>query len=556
MSLDDSVIAQRPTSPLHGDSAEHAMRERLHLAQRAARIGTFDWDVRSGRVAWTEEEERLFGIAPGTFGGTIDDWAAFVHPDDLPRMRAGMQAAMARGDAEMAFAFRIRRPDGALRWIEGSALFTYADDGAPLRMVGVNVDVTSRRVAEERTRRLLELGAVLAASETPHATIAAAVETALGTMGAASAAFFLLEEDGQHLRVTDARGFAREYAERHARIPMDADFPVVDAVRSLAPVVLPSPAEIARRYPALAAPYAAQHIDSAIVVPLLAAGRRVLGAFGVGWDAARDILPDEVEFVELVAGQAAQALERARLLVAERRARQQAEEASRAKSEFLAVMSHELRTPLNAILGYQDLLDVGVAGALTAGQRQYVDRVRHSARHLLSLINRVLSFSRLDAHAVEYDLARVPVALLLQTAEPLVAPQVAEKAIAFSVDAGPPGLAAIADVEKATQVLLNLVGNAVKFTGTGGTIAIAAAPATGQRVAIRVRDTGEGIPADKLEAIFEPFRQVDTHFARRTAGTGLGLAISRALARGMGGELTVESRVGEGSTFTLWLPGA
>ena len=252
--------------------------------------------------------------------------------------------------------------------------------------------------------------------------------------------------------------------------------------------------------------------------------------------------------------------ERQHQLERERTARAEAEAASQAKSEFLANMSHELRTPLNAILGYQDLLDVGIAGPLTDGQRAYVERVRVSARHLLSLINRVLSFSRLDARAVDYDLARVPVAVLLQAAEPLVAPQVAEKGIAFSVDAGPPGLAAVADVEKATQVLLNLVSNAVKFTGKGGTIAISAArgrmpgDGAGERVAVRVRDTGEGIPADKLEVIFEAFRQVDTHFARRTAGTGLGLAISRALARGMGGELTVESRVGEGSTFTLWLP--
>lgn len=136
--------------------AEQALREqeeRMRLAQRAAGIGTFDWDVPRGRVAWTEEEERIFGIAPGSFGGTIEAWGEFVLPDDLVRMQGELAGAMERGETYLDFGFRIRRPDREVRWIEGSGQFFYDEHGTPLRMVGVNLDVTERRRAEEERRR-------------------------------------------------------------------------------------------------------------------------------------------------------------------------------------------------------------------------------------------------------------------------------------------------------------------------------------------------------------------------------------------------------------------
>ncbi|HYD52078.1 MAG TPA: PAS domain-containing sensor histidine kinase [Gemmatimonadaceae bacterium] len=245
--------------------------------------------------------------------------------------------------------------------------------------------------------------------------------------------------------------------------------------------------------------------------------------------------------------------ERDRLLESERAARRDAEVASRVRGEFLASMSHELRTPLNAILGYQDLLETGAAGALTELQRQYVERVRGSARHLLSLINQILSFSRIEAGAMEYALAPVPVRRLIHAAVPLVEPQAAAKAVAVVVPPLPAELTGVADAEKATQVLLNLLGNAVKFTPPGGRIDVSTS-ADGDRIAIRVRDTGPGIPADQVDDIFQPFRQGAIGGGQRPEGTGLGLSIARALARGMGGDVLVESSSGQGSTFVLLLP--
>jgi PAS domain S-box-containing protein len=247
-------------------------------------------------------------------------------------------------------------------------------------------------------------------------------------------------------------------------------------------------------------------------------------------------------------------------------ARARAEAASRAKSEFLAVMSHELRTPLNAIGGYAELLELGIRGPVTDQQREDLARIQRSQRALLGLINEVLNYARLDAGAVRYDLADVPVAEAVGAAEVLVAPQLRAKGLGYAWAGCDPGLAVRADRDKLQQVLLNLLSNAIKFTnaraGLPGRVEVsceagdAAGPAAAATVRIRVRDTGVGIPADQLGRVFEPFVQVDQGLTRTQQGTGLGLAISRDLARGMGGDLTAESTPGVGSTFTVTLPRA
>jgi signal transduction histidine kinase len=235
-----------------------------------------------------------------------------------------------------------------------------------------------------------------------------------------------------------------------------------------------------------------------------------------------------------------------------RQAKDAAESASRAKSEFLAVMSHELRTPLNAIGGYVELLEMGIRGPLTPEQREDLNRIRKSQLHLLGLINEVLNYTRIETGSVQYELADIRMRDALAGAESLITPQVWQKGLTLSTRECADDLYVRADAEKLRQILLNLLSNAVKFTEPGGRIEIGCAE-VGDRVGFSVRDTGMGIPADKLQAIFEPFVQVRSDLARTTEGTGLGLAISRDLARGMGGDLVVESSLGGGSTFTLLL---
>jgi signal transduction histidine kinase len=233
-----------------------------------------------------------------------------------------------------------------------------------------------------------------------------------------------------------------------------------------------------------------------------------------------------------------------------------AEEANRAKALFLTTMSHELRTPLNAIDGYAELLEMGLRGPITPPQAQDLVRIRRSQRHLLALVNDVLNFARLEAGRVEWAITDVSLDETLQAVESLLRPQLEAKHITYTRDGCDDGLAVRADAEKLRQVLVNLLGNATKFTDADGEVSISC-EADDTSVRICVRDTGRGIPAEKLPTIFDPFVQVDRHLTGESQqGVGLGLAISRDLARGMHGNLDVTSTVGAGSEFTLTVPRA
>jgi signal transduction histidine kinase len=246
-------------------------------------------------------------------------------------------------------------------------------------------------------------------------------------------------------------------------------------------------------------------------------------------------------------------------------AQHEAEEANAAKSQFLANMSHELRTPLNAIAGYTQLLEVGIEGPVTAGQQEYLTRLGRAQRHLLTLINDVLSFAKLEVGQTELRMEAVRVSDVCARLEELIRPQMDAKQVKYTC--GPAAavapLVARGDADRTLQILLNLVGNALKFTASGGSIHVAATR-SGDTIRISVEDTGTGILPEQFEAIFEPFVQVRDHDGIEVAGlanpaasekgAGLGLAISRHLARRMGGDVTVASTPGAGSAFTLTLP--
>jgi PAS domain S-box-containing protein len=229
--------------------------------------------------------------------------------------------------------------------------------------------------------------------------------------------------------------------------------------------------------------------------------------------------------------------------------------ANRAKAEFFAVMSHELRTPLNAIGGYVEVMELGIQGPITAQQRDSLERIQRNQQHLLSVIEDVLIFAKLEADRLPIELEVVRVATALEELDALVRPALERKELTLLCNACDSSLSVVADPEKLRQILLNVVGNAIKFTPAGGQVTMGA-ERDGDIIRITVTDTGIGIPADQLTRIFEPFFQVERGPTRRYPGVGLGLSIAHDLARAMRGDVQVVSKVDEGTTVSVALPAA
>jgi GAF domain-containing protein len=286
-------------------------------------------------------------------------------------------------------------------------------------------------------------------------------------------------------------------------------------------------------------------------VPLMREGAAV-GALLLGRAAPRPFTPQQIELLESFADQAVIAIENVRLFDEIQDKSRQLEEASQHKSQFLANMSHELRTPLNAILGYTELMADGAYGEPSEKMLGILRRLEANGKHLLGLINDVLDLSKIEAGQLVLELSDYSVQDIAQTVRSTLEPLAADKKLAFKVELAPELPAGHGDGRRLTQVLINLVGNAIKFTDAGE-VAIKAEAKNGS-FCVSVRDTGPGISAADQTKLFQEFQQADNAITRKKGGTGLGLAISKRIVEMHGGKIWVESQPGQGSTFAFTLP--
>ena len=551
-----------------GEAERYRATERLALAARAGGVGIWDYDVVNNRLEWDEQMFRLYGITREQFGGAYEAWQAGVHPEDRQRGDAEIQLAF-QAQKEFDIEFRVLWPDGTIRHIRGFASVERDATGQPLRMVGTNWDITAQKNAETELARLSLIQHELIRLATDFINVPtprqdAAIDESLATIG------LLIAADRAYLFAYD---FAAGVICNTHEWCGPGIAPEIANLRAVPTALLPDWVTAHRRGEAVHVPSVAalpaegflrqtlepQGVASLITLPLMQ-GDACLGF--VGFDAVcqeRVWREDEVVLLRVLAGlyanfQTRRAAERQADQLRENliQARDAAQAGALAKSLFLANMSHEIRTPLNAILGNAQIME--------SECRECVARVRLSAitrsgDHLLELLTDLLELVRNDAGTVTLAAADFDFHQVLEDVRLIFARHPDTGGLAFEPSIGPDVPRFIcADQGKLRQILVNLVGNAVKFTASGqvrmaATVLPGGGP-DGVLVAVDVEDSGCGIAADELERIFDVFEQVQQG-RKPGKGAGLGLPLSRRYARALGGDVTVSSRLGEGSCFRL-----
>ncbi len=489
--------------------------QRLSLAKSAGRIGIWDLDIMTGRVVLDERMLEIYGLSPAEFEDTYEAWISRIHPEDRRDVQMGIDAALASQD-EFHAEFRIIRPSGRVRDVEAHAVVTRAAGGPPVRMTGVHIDISLRKQMEQALRQSEErLHLIVEAAPMPLLLSNPLTGQILGTNQA----------------LCTLSGYTRE---RLATMTVSELY--ADPERDRAAVIK----ELKEHGRVFQHDMNAVRADGMVVNVLLSAEFIEFGNEPVTLSVVYDLT------------------ERKRMEQELKRAKEAAEAASKAKSIFLANMSHELRTPLTAILGFSEL--IALDPSLTQRQRSNVEAIRRGGEHLLALINDVLQLSKIEAGQIALVEDTFDLHQLLDGLREMFAIRADQKGLHLSLERASVVPRYIkSDQNRLREVLINLIGNAIKFTERGNitlrTSVLEAGPGDGEpsgkrRIRFEVEDSGVGIHSNDYSRIFDAFVQA-ARGDRAHQGTGLGLTISREFVRMMGGDITVESKLNHGSRFSF-----
>jgi PAS domain S-box-containing protein len=498
--------------------------ERLRLALDSTQIGIFEWNVPKGHVYYSPGLWGMLGYEYGRMPSTLEAWQSLIHPDDLPLYRKRTESQLNGVASFIDPEYRVRAVSGDWRWVYVRSKSVLAgSNGRPTRIIGTVQDITIRRESEHALRESQAEARKLSlvASKTDNLVI---IGSADGRIEWVNAAFCRVMEYTLEEVVGKDPG--------QLLIGPDTDEVQADLIRNEIAKGIGTNTEIIH-YSKSGRKYYL-HLEVQVV--------RNQGGQVENYIAIENDITSRVETESQL-----------------RRAKAEADAASRAKSEFLASMSHEIRTPMNGVIGMTSIL---METTLTGEQRNFVNTIRTSGEALLTIINDILDFSKIESGKMELERAPFELALCVEEALDLFAPTAAAKRleIGYHVEPDvPPWI--VGDVTRLRQIIVNLVNNAIKFT-LAGSISIHVRRismdtnfrATHQgrmKLEITVQDTGIGIPADRIDRLFKAFSQVDSSTTRKYGGTGLGLAICQRLCQLMNGDIRAESVLGKGSIFTI-----
>ena len=561
--------------------AEQALAEsewQLRHAQQVAKLGSYDWKPLTGELQWSDEHFRLWGLIPGSVDPDYDRFLAGIHPEDVAQVEQLLRQAL-KGERIYDCLHRIIWSDGSLHYIHGLGDVMFDDHGQPIRMIGTVQDVSDQMAAQQaliaardeaekanqakseflknltgNQEVLMQLiGSQVFASPDLSYAFRHMIEQIAQSVGADQVGLWSLSDDGATMHCVSLWDVASRQHSSGQELAY-RDFPAYfNAIKSTEIII----ADDVETHPAtlgISQSYLKSHnAQSLLVVPIRARGQPwgviccEQSGTGIRWR------PDQVVFASASAALVAQTIE-----AAERRkveaslqvAKDEAERANQAKSEFLASMSHELRTPMNAILGFGQLLEYDES--LTENQQEDVQAILKAGHHLLDLINEVLDLSKVESGNIDLSLEPVEVLPVVEECLALVTTLANKRHISLDLSS-PNGIHVRADRTRLKQVLLNLLSNAIKYNRDSGSVHIEVLPISQDILSIRIIDTGPGIPAARLDELFQPFNRLDAEFSN-IEGTGIGLTITRRIMEIMGGKVDVQSQEGMGSTFWIELP--
>ncbi|MEN7548082.1 PAS domain S-box protein [Rapidithrix thailandica] len=507
-----SVCIQDLSKYREAEEKLHQVTERLMLATQAANIGIWDWDIINNVLVWDNAMYALYGISENQFTGVYEAWEAGLHPEDKERSREEVQEALLEGK-EFNTEFRVVWPDTSVHYIKAIAKIYYDTQGNAVRMVGTNWDITPLKIADKQIVENANRNKVF-------------VEQAPSAI-----AMF----DKQMRYLTISKQWLKDYQLKEENIIGRSHYEVFPGTKEELKAIYQECLQgaVNRRDED-----GFERADGSIqwikweIRPWYNLDNQIGGILMF----TEDISTRKQTEAEL------------------RRAKQLAEDANKAKSEFLTNMSHEIRTPMNAILGFSEVLYNTISDPIAKG---HLETILTSGNTLLNLINDLLDLSKIESGRVEINPEAVNLPQLINDLQQLFATETAKKSLYLNIKV-PMGFpqSLMMDKVRLKQILINLIGNAIKFTDAGGvTVQLALENFNRKQllygISIQVKDTGIGISPEYHKKIFESFWQVRTVLTKKNKGTGLGLAITKRLVELMGGNIHLQSALGRGCSFTL-----
>jgi PAS domain S-box-containing protein len=532
------LVFRDATEQRQAEQTERRAREIFQLVHQIGKIGHWEWNSLTDESRWSPEIEALYGLPPGGFEGGYRGWAKLLHPDDLPRAEEAVRRALQTG--EYFTEFRVIWPDGSVHWLETRANVFKDGHDRPVRIMGVNMDITERKRQEERLRLLWEAASVLLTTTEPDVMLRelfARIGPHLGLDGYLN---YMVNEAGDALRLVSYIGIPEETAREISQLEFGQAICGRVALQRQALVVTHVQESDDPR---------AQRIRSfgirAYACNPLQINNDLLGTLSFASRSRDQFEEDELEFLRTICHYVAVAYERLRLV-------RQLRDADRRKDEFLATLAHELRNPLAPLRNAVELLHR--AGGDAAVSEQVRGLMGRQLDQMVRLVDELLDMSRISQGKVRLRKERVELKAVVRHAVEATWPLLQAQAHEWTVSVPPEPIYLDADSTRLAQVISNLLNNAAKYTEKGGHIWLTA-ERQGNDAVLSVRDTGIGIAAEHLPHLFEMFSQVAPALERSQGGLGIGLALVRGLVELHGGRVEAHSAgIAKGSEFIVRLP--